>query len=181
MQLRSPTCIYLLEIKCSRALSHCLTLRDGIIDVLEGGQPTCPEDVSRTTGKPLWRVSRKTWRISSTRISSRSVTTGADMAAATGTRSSAFLAVGSRGSHGTHFTYGNKAAVRCMQGSTLWGGKTTHTSNFLGIPDTTLELLSWKGCGASTVLSHPPQGEPSHKQAFPAPSQLGQGGSAWTP
>ena len=77
------------------------------MDVLEAGQPTCPEDVSRTTGKPLWRVSRKTWRISSTRISSRSVTTGADMAAATGTRSSAFFAVGSRGSHGTHFTYGH--------------------------------------------------------------------------
>ena len=42
--------------------------------------------------------------MSSMRISSRSVTTGADMAACTGTRSSAFLAVGSEGSHGTHFT-----------------------------------------------------------------------------
>ena len=65
---------------------------------------TCPAAVSRTTGKPLWRQRRRIWRMSSMRISSRSVTTGADIAACTGTRSSAFLAVGSEGSHGTHFT-----------------------------------------------------------------------------
>jgi hypothetical protein len=65
---------------------------------------TWPEGVSRTTGKPLWRESRSTWRTSSMRMCSRRVTTGAAIAARTGTRSSAFLAEGVLGSHGTHFT-----------------------------------------------------------------------------
>lgn len=43
--------------------------------------------------------------MSSMRICSLSVTTGADMAPRTATRSKDFFANGTLGSHGTHFTY----------------------------------------------------------------------------
>lgn len=62
---------------------------------------TCPCCVVRTTGKPLWVVSRSTRRRCDTAMRSRKVTTGLAISLDTGSRSSDTAAAGASFKYGT--------------------------------------------------------------------------------